>query len=171
MPAGYVTTKTELLAAIHQNWAELHAWLGTLTEQQCTQPTDAAGWTVKDHVAHLWVWEDGMNAFLQRQSRPQYMQIPAELWGDDFDPLNAVIQQRHKDLPWSEVSQRFAASHEQLLARLEALSDADLQRPYNHYQPEEEYTSPAINSLAGNTFHHYAEHLPWMQAIVASYTP
>ncbi|MBC7872040.1 MAG: hypothetical protein H7Y09_14435, partial [Chitinophagaceae bacterium] len=46
------------------------------------------------------------------------------------------------------------------------LSDADLMRPYNYYQPESAQAAPIIDRIAGNTFGHYEEHIPWMQAIV-----
>jgi len=162
-------TKAELLANIGQGWNDLQAYLASLTYVQVTIPTDPAGWTAKDHVAHLWVWEDGMNAFFQKISRPEYMGIDAETWASgDYDKINAIIQQRYKDLSWAEVRQRFHESHERLLQQLEALSDADLQRPYNYYQPESQATDPAINRLSGNTFQHYAEHQPWIEKIVTS---
>jgi|GEM_PF-2242113 len=52
-----------------------------------------------------------------------------------------------------------------LLARLENGWN-DL-HTYNHYQPRSTQTAPMIGHIAGNTFGHYEEHLPWMQAIVA----
>ncbi len=161
--------KAQLLAEIEQGWNQLNAYLDTLIEQQVTQPTDAAGWTAKDHVAHLAVWEDGMNAFLRRQPRYEHMGVPEEVWkSGDFDKINAVIQQRNQDLSWAEVRQYLRNAHEELVRRIQELSDADLQRPYNYYQPASSATDPSINRLAGNTFQHYAEHQPWIERIVTS---
>ena len=48
------------------------------------------------------------------------------------------------------------------------MSDADLQRPYNHYQPSSDRQQPVIGWIIGNTYGHYEEHQPWIAAIVAS---
>ena len=44
------STKDELLEYLEQEWTDFHAYLQTLTETQLSVPTDAAGWTAKDHV-------------------------------------------------------------------------------------------------------------------------
>src|SRR5690242_16924292 len=103
-----ITTKAQLLEAIQREWQSFNAYLDTLSEQQLTQPTDAASWTAKDHIAHLWVWEDGMNAFLQKRPRHEAMGIPQDVWvSGDFDKINAIIQQRYQGMLLAEVRQHF----------------------------------------------------------------
>lgn len=153
---------------MQSEWDRFNAYLDKLSETQATTPTDAAGWTAKDHVMHLVVWEDGMNALLDGQSRPEYMGIDRATWtSGDFDRINAIIQQRHRDVPWAEVRQRFRDVHRRLVAKIEALAEADLQRPYNSFQPDSTATDPIINRLVGNTSHHFAEHQPWIETIVS----
>jgi hypothetical protein len=160
-------TKTELLAAMRQGWDDLHAYLATLSEAQITQPADAAGWTVKDHVIHLAVWEGSLNAFLQKQSRPAYMGVDQATWqSGEVDRINAVIYQRHQDLSWAEVQQTFRRVHEELIGRIEALSEEDLQRPYHYYQPDSSATDAAASRISVATFRHYAKHIPWIKAIL-----
>ena len=77
MSEQQVMTRDELLANIQREWDSLQAYLITLTPDLVTRPTDAAGWTVKDHVAHLAVWEDSMNALLNGRSRAEFLGIPA----------------------------------------------------------------------------------------------
>ena len=162
-------TKAELLAKIQASWDDITGYLKSLTVEQITQITDAAGWTVKDHVAHIMVWEDGINALLDRQPRYVRMGVDAATWNSgDYDRMNAIIQQRHRGRSWDEVMQTFMDVHEQLIAKLETLTDADLMRPYRDYQPESTSDGPIYNRICGNTFGHYAEHTPWIAAIAAA---
>ena len=50
------------------------------------------------------------------------------------------------------------------------LSDADLQRPYNQYQPndprEASDNRPVVDWVSGNTWEHYAEHISWINQLV-----
>lgn len=164
--SGWVMNKAQLVEQIEQGWNALHAYLATLSDAQLTGRTDAAGWTVKDHLMHLAVWEDGVLALLEGESRSGRMGLTRELFeGEDFDAINAVIYEKHKELTLSEVKARYAGIHERLLARIEAVGDEGLQRPYNAYDPTTPWERPVLNSVAGNTSHHYGEHLPWMREI------
>jgi uncharacterized protein (TIGR03083 family) len=162
-------TKAEFLSALDKGWNDLRAYLETLTADQMTQPTDAAGWTVKDHLLHLAVWEDGMAALLQGLSRHDSMGVKKGVWDSgDFDQINAVIQQRHKDMPLDEAMRTLSDVHQRFVEKIGTLSEEDLQRPYNTYQPESSRSYPVMQSLMGNTFEHYEEHIPWMDAIAQS---
>ena len=168
--SNWMTTKAKALEAMQTGWDEFNAYLDSLTEQQLTQPTDAAGWTAKDHVIHLAVWEDSVNAIFTGQNQMRSMGVDdPEAWEKgDWDTLNAVIYAQNKNLSLAEVRRRFRDVHERLLALVQSLTDEDLQRPYNSYLPDLPDTYPVINPLVGNTSHHYAEHRPWIEAIVRS---
>ncbi len=160
-------TKAELLSRLEKGWNDFHAYIGTLTEKQLTEPTDAAGWTVKDHIIHLAVWEDGIDALLNKQSRYERMGVDKETFDSgDYDRENAIIQQQHKDRSLMEVFDAFKTVHERLVATIESLSDDDLKRPYNYYQPEYKTERPVVGWIVGNTYGHYAEHIPWIAEIV-----
>jgi hypothetical protein len=95
------------------------------------------------------------------------MGLDAATWATgDFDAMNAVIQQQHRAKPLDEVLAAFRAAHKHLLEKLETMSDDDLQRPYNTYQPDPKRVDPVINWIIGDTYAHYAEHQPWIAAIV-----
>lgn len=148
---------------IEHAWGELQHYLNTLTDAQFTAPTDAGGWTVKDHIVHLAVWEDGVRSIVEGGTQREGMEIDEATWNSDTDTINAAIQQRYRDLTLDEAKAMSQASHEKLVTRLYALTDEELTRPFG---PDETY--PLIAKIAGNTFGHYAEHLPWIQAIVES---
>jgi hypothetical protein len=60
--------------------------------------------------------------------------------------------------------------HEQLLARVRVLSDADLQEPYAHFLPDEADgdTRTAIRLILSNTLEHFADHQGWIETLVFS---
>lgn len=159
-------TVANLLRFIEQGWNDLHAYLDTLSDQQLAIPTDAAGWTVKDHIIHMAVWEKGVCTLLQGKPRHEGMGLDEDTWNSHFDVINAVIQQQHQHMPLDEVLQTFKHGHEQLVEKVAALADDDLLRPYRYFDPASTIDSPIIDRIVGNTFEHYSEHKPWIAAIV-----
>lgn len=159
-------TREHLLSQLASSWNELQTYLASLTAEQLTQPTDAGGWTVKDHIIHLAMWEKAAAATLAGKSSREVMDIPLEIWEQGDDPINAVMQERYHHMPLDDVMQTFQQIHDALVAKLETMTTADLQLPYNHYQPDTSYEHPILQSMMASTVHHYHEHMPWMKAIV-----
>ncbi|MCZ2098089.1 MAG: maleylpyruvate isomerase N-terminal domain-containing protein, partial [Anaerolineae bacterium] len=73
-------TTAELLSRLQESWDSLQAFVGSLTDEQITRKTDTAGWTVKDHLMHLVVWEDGFDADISGEDRRERMGVPPEVW-------------------------------------------------------------------------------------------
>jgi hypothetical protein len=161
-------TRDELLKSINDGFHGMMAYLDTLSEADFITHADAAGWTVKDHIMHLAVWEDGVWALLNHQSRHEHMGLTqAALDGHDYDAMNLVIQQAHQDKPLGEVLQTFRDAHRRMVTKIESLTDDDLQRPYDHYQPGAGRDAPVIDWIIGDSYEHYAQHRPWIEAIVS----
>ena len=157
---------------MEDGWNALQAYLKTLTNDQLTGLTDAKGWTVKDHITHLVVWEDGMNALLAKQPLAESMGLDAQTWASgDFDRQNAVIQQHHKDKPVAEILKKFQEVHQRLVNKIQSLRDDDLMRPYRDFQANSSSDNPVINTIIGNTYGHYEEHRPWIEAIIKTGKP
>jgi uncharacterized protein (TIGR03083 family) len=160
-------TIEEFSRRLNAGWDQLNAFIGSLSPEQLTGPSDAAGWSVKDHLMHLAVWEDGMNAMLTGQPRSARMRIDEATWqGGDFDAINAVIHEYARDVPLETVLANLRRAHEELHTRLMSLGTTDLLRPRSDFQADSDSGEPVVWLLVGNTFGHYEEHLPWMQAIV-----
>lgn len=160
-------SKDELLARVKQGWDEFNAYLSTLSEEQLTVPTDAAGWTAKDHITHLAAWEDGVYGLLEKQPRWEWMGIDEAMWQrGDFDEINAAIRERFRDLSPAEALKLLHDSHQRLVKKVESMSEEALALPYNHYQPNSDVDSPVWHRIAGNTYGHFEEHQPWIEAIV-----
>jgi uncharacterized protein (TIGR03083 family) len=163
--------KADLLADIERDWTKLNMALDQLTETQLTTPTDAQGWTAKDHVIHIMAWERSMVTMLQGKPRHEGLGVAEDLYlTKGFDAINAVIQAQHQALPLAEALAQLRQTHQQLLDLLEPLSDQDLQQPYRHYLPDEPGEGdgpPAINVVYANSTEHFREHLDWIEELVA----
>lgn len=158
-------TRESVLKEIDSTWNDLQTYLASLTEDQLTRPTDAAGWTVKDHVIHIAMWENASVQMLEGKPKRETLDIPQEVWDEGEDPINAVLQQRYHDVPWPEVIQTVRQTHAAMMKKLDTLTEADFQRPYSHYQPQSTDERPIILWVQWDTAHHFLEHMPWMAAI------
>jgi hypothetical protein len=167
MMSGLQVTTSELVSRMQNGWDDFQAYLKTLTPEQMTGPRDAAGWTVKDHVIHLATWEDGVYALLEKQPRHEQMGLDQALWDShEIDAINADIQQRNKDKSLDDVLKTFESVHQRLVEKIQSLSNKDLLRPYRYYQADSTVEKPVFGWIVGNTYEHYAEHKPWIVAIV-----
>ncbi len=163
-------TKAELLARIHQSRAELEKTLHGLSERQLTAPGPEV-WSVKDHLAHMAVWELGIAELLQHHDRLAAMNVdPVTFRTKSEDEINDVIYQQQKRLTLEQVMAEFHENHRRMLEVLSSLSDEDLYRPYADYvvEPRNAPQDPVINWIVGNTNGHFDLHNPWIKTLLQS---
>ncbi|MBI5566504.1 MAG: ClbS/DfsB family four-helix bundle protein [Chloroflexi bacterium] len=165
-------TKAELIAELTAGWQLLEDRLHSLSEVQLTVRRAPGEWSIKDHVAHLMAYELGMVAMLRHESRWAAMQLDEKFVHEatSFDALNAVLYEHHKERPAPAVLTIWRDTHQHLMAALADLTDDDLLKPYTFYQPLDpvkDGQNPVIDWIAGNTYGHYAEHLPWLEELLA----
>jgi hypothetical protein len=163
-------TKTDLLARMAETRAEVEAVIGQSTRTRLTRP-GAEGWSVKDHLSHLAVWEAPLRALLLGESLADALGVDQETFKHGgIDRINAVIQLRHKDEPLSLVLTRFRDSRQQTLTLLERFTDADLHKPYSFYRPSVDppRTDPVILWVSGSTYEHDAQHLVWIRELLVA---
>jgi hypothetical protein len=162
-----ILSKAELIANIEHGWDDFQSYLKTFTETQLIGPTDAVGWTIKDHLGHLAAWEDSVYAVLTKQPRREYMGVDRDTWkSGDFDKINAVIRARYAHLSLADTLNQLETVHRRVMEQIQLLSDDDLGKPFNTFQPGSANEAPIIGSIIGNTYDHYAEHKGWIAAIV-----
>jgi hypothetical protein len=126
----------------------------------------SGGWTVKDHLVHLAAWEHSLLGLIQGHDRVAAMGLSEPV--EETDAINEAIRKLHgMDAP-EEALAYFRDAHAQLIAALGKLSDADLQKPYSHFQPSDaDEKRPVIGWVAGNTYEHYAEHINWINQLLS----
>lgn len=151
---------------VEKSWANLAALIDRLGLQKLEFKGNER-WAVKDHLAHIATWELSLLGLLNGEDRRTAMGVPDA--GEETDELNEAIWLKHRHESAEEVLGFWRKSHEALMHRLGELSDADLRRSYNHYQPNDPRDPnddrPAVEWVAGNTYEHYDEHAGWIEAL------
>jgi uncharacterized protein (TIGR03083 family) len=163
--------KASLLDAIHRQRTELEATIEPLTDDQLLA-SPAGGWSIVDHLAHITAWEQSIVALLQSKSRHVGLGVDKATYEThDVDAVNKEIFDRNHHRPIGDILDEFRRSHLQLLDVLDGLTDEELLQPYSHFLPEEpgdETGEPIIGWIAGNSYHHYIEHLPVIRMLARS---
>ena len=166
-------SKAELLDNLAQGWQMLDAFIHRYSESQLTQIKDHVGWTAKDHLSHFTRWAQGIVAFLDKKPRWEGMGIDHHTWTThDFEVFNAALHEQDKNKPLADVLANLRSTHDQIIAKVIALPESDLFKPYHFFQPFEaddpDDQRPAVNWVVGNTYGHYTEHIPWIEALIAA---
>jgi uncharacterized damage-inducible protein DinB len=159
----------ELLARIARAWTALNQRIAALSPAQLTTPGPDGGWSVKDHLAHLATWEGMLIALLSGEPIHTAFGIDRARYDalESTDALNAIIAEQRKDWTMEEVLRRREETHAQLVAMISALSGGDLAQPITFFQPDDPDERPVLRKIIGDTYEHCAEHLLWIEAILA----
>jgi hypothetical protein len=164
--ALYPATKTELLDMIAAARAELDATLAGFSDAEMVAGSEPLDWSVKDHLAHLAAWVDGVAAMLNHQSRWQTMNLTAAFVEQSSeDEINDNLYHQHKAKSLAEVRAWFNDANQRLVDAINRLDEADLQRLYRYFQPDEPEdgdTRPILWWIIHNSYIHYRMHRTWM---------
>jgi uncharacterized damage-inducible protein DinB len=163
--------KAAFLKLYAKSRAPLQAFISTLSEHDLTVPADAAGWTIKDHIAHLAAWQIGIAVLLQGGKRWEAMGLSSAFVKKTtgFEAINAALQRKHSRMSARQVLDFLSNADAQFQFALSKLTSADLAKPYAHYsgeKPTERISQPVIGWVDGDSWHHFEEHLPWMRQIL-----
>jgi hypothetical protein len=164
-----VTTEN-ILRRINQSHARLEALYEELDAEALSRP-GPEGWSLKDHLAHIAAWDGSLLGLLRGGGRLAAMGLDPAAGEPELDALNETVYERYRGEPAEAVLAFARETHEQVLATVGAMSDADLMRPYSHYQPDDPpyNANPVFGWIAGNTFGHYDEHADYIEAVLASF--
>lgn len=149
--------KTELIARTQRERSALEEAIGGLTGAQMTAP-GPEGWSPKDHVAHIAVWERVLIGRLQGRSfadaagmdeetAKATQHMTAETGQNDF------FFHRDKDRARSDVEADFRETHRRLLNALQGTGAATLMEHH------------LVEHVIGDTYEHYREHRRLIQAL------
>jgi hypothetical protein len=152
---------------IEKGWSELASLADSLGGKGLVMRGDGQ-WAVKDHIVHIAAWELSLLGLLNGEDRRTAMGVPGV--AEDTDAINEAVWLAHRNETPEETLAFFRDSHARLAQRLGGMTDADLRRSYNHYQPNDPRDPgddrPVVDWVAGNTYEHYAEHVAYINQIV-----
>jgi hypothetical protein len=161
------TSKVELNERISRSYAALEQTIGQLSDEQLTAPIDGS-WSAKDLIAHLAAWEQVMLHF-HVGGRPfaEVTRLTSVPYGStSVDQINEAFYQRDRDIPLAQVLQSFRSSHQELLATLDRMSEADLFKPYTPVGRGPDSAGQLIDWVIGDSYEHYDEHRATMQRLL-----
>jgi len=154
------TSKAELLQMAADGRAQLITLINRIPEKRMLETGVESDWSIKDILAHISAWEMKMSAaFSEIQTSDNPPDWPTT--DEAVDALNADFYATNQDKPLSQVLAEFQASYPQALAAAQALSEHDLFAPDRFAWRE---GRPLWWIVAGNTFGHYRDHIPNIEA-------
>jgi hypothetical protein len=158
----------ELVIAIERAWRPYEEYIRGLTSEQLGGPVDAAGWTVKDHIAHVAAWEGGIRSLLQGEPRHEGMGIGEEdLALDDEDEVNERIRRAHAALPADEIVEESVLRHDGFIMEVEALPDEAVYRKRSEFTHQPDPDGVFFGEWAwSNSGAHFREHLRYIRRIL-----
>lgn len=162
-----ITTKDELLEEMDRAWNSLQATIANAHPRDLVERTDAAGWSAKDHVAHLAAWENSVLGMI-RDGRPQWegLGIDKALFeAEGYDEENEIIRQQTVDWPLDRVISHLTAVHTEMVRMVEGFSDRDLHRPCSDFVTGGQDFA-IFHKISGNGPGHYNEHREYIERIL-----
>ena len=156
------------IASMDAAWKDLHSFLAAVTPGEASK-RDQAGWSVKDHVAHLAVWEDSVAILFRGGRRHEALGIEESFYtAAGIDEINSAIKVRLEGATLQEAIRDLEEAHARLVADLRTLHDADLTTKAREFFPEVPANDdrPLAALIWDNTAGHFAEHLDWMRDLV-----
>jgi hypothetical protein len=160
-------TRQQLLDEFATQWDALMAVIADASEDDLLHRTDAAGWNVRDHLAHLGMWLQGVIGMI-RDGQPQWaaMNVMEELWSTEhYDPMNEAIRQQTIEWSVADTLAMLRERHDTMVEIVAGMSDKDLLKPANDFVPGAGEFAICYK-IDGNGPHHYREHAPWISRIL-----
>lgn len=169
-PAG----KQMLLDLMEVERARWDALIAEFSEEQMHQPGLDGGWSVKDVIAHVAMYEawtaEQIRLAREGSGPPPEMTASGEdeHW-DELDWRNARFYEMNKDKPLSQVKAESTLAFEQLLDTVRSLSEEELRLPHPWMGPR-----PIFEIIPVQSYEHYHQHIPalrvWLERVSAAST-
>ena len=158
--------KTQLIEEIKSEREYFETTLAKFSRDQMTSPLLDDGWSLKDLLAHITVWEQRMLKWVGSTLRDEVPEmLPQGLTWSDED-INRWNQQTYldlKDKPLGEVLADFESSYPQALAIAERSTEEQL-FDKDHYAWRG--GRPLYIMVAADTSWHYKEHNTQLQGLL-----
>ncbi|SRR5258708_2982314 len=159
------TNKTELLETVQSSYAAFEALLAPLSETQLTAPGVNGDWSIKDVLVHITTWQGRMSERLEGLARNEAVEPePVINNEEEMNAFNDATFAANRSRPLAEVLADFRASVQRLQTSVMLVNESDLFDPGRFARLEGE---PLWKNVGGNSFWHYEEHAPMIEAWLA----
>jgi uncharacterized damage-inducible protein DinB len=152
-------TKARFLAQLRKARGDWTSALARLSQDHLVQPGFCDGWSARDVVAHMAWYDREMIALLERRQLGG-----SQLWELTPDERNAAIHAQPSEATTGREIQAEEALYMRLEALTEALADSDLNDPSMFPGMPSDWMPWQV--LASNTYEHYSDHLPQVEAFL-----
>jgi uncharacterized protein (TIGR03083 family) len=151
--------RAELLRRLDREYRRFHSAIAPLTPAQLQAHGVVGAWSIKDVIAHFIVHEQFALHELQHALRGERYR-PQE---PETATINARAVAERRSQSLDDVLQAWDESYHQVVAAVRSLTDA----AFDPTGPVVQLLEDTIDgALGNNTYDHYAEHLPTIEAWV-----
>ncbi len=157
-------TKASVLKQLSASYTALEELLASLDEKNYVREGVIPGWSTKDILAHMNSWHHRLLTLLNAAAHNVEPSISGPDNVAELDKLNAQFYQENKSLPLNEVLADFHSSYQRIFDFTQALPEEDLINPHRFAWA---HAQPLWQSVAGDTYEHYQEHLIQIQEWLA----
>ncbi len=161
-----MNNKQQILTALREEFKRWEDRLSGMNEAQITAPQLASHWSVKDVIAHLWLWQQRSIARLEAALHNREPEFPT--WPAEFDPevegepdqLNTWLYETNREKPWLQVRRDWQEVCLRELQLGEEIPEKDLLDPERYAWME----GAPLSRVFLATYEHYEEHREWLFA-------
>ncbi|MBA2393346.1 MAG: ClbS/DfsB family four-helix bundle protein [Ktedonobacteraceae bacterium] len=161
-------TKEKFLSILHSERANWEALLAKIDTSRMTQPGFAGEWSLKDVIAHVAYYEEWTAAVIEELMRGETKTLDSGEPEDiDVELRNARFFKEHQHSSLPEVLAYSQKSFQHLLTVVQSLPEEELLSSSPSfkallpvYWPDE----PLWKTIAGDSYEHYHQHIPDIQA-------
>lgn len=159
-------TKQDLIADARATATALFRYAELQPDEIWLEPTDAAGWNLRDHIAHVAWWDKADVAQMRDGASEQVvLGVSDAVWSKGVDAINEVIRARTIDASPDEVRALWQESQADLFALLASWPERQYQAPAREVGFVDEGEVRLIDVLTDLLGKHYREHLGYITAI------
>jgi hypothetical protein len=161
--------KAEILRLMQSVRCAWQSAVDRIPVERMEEPNGDGPWSVKDEIAHVAFYDRrlaGRLAAFARGAEPTHRELydhpgAAPMYTGDLDAFNAAIQGRYADMTAAQVVDAARRAYDDLAAAVESVPEAAWARPTDFTG---ERTLAGI--MPGNTWVHYAKHLPPLEVFI-----
>lgn len=155
--------KNELIEKITQSRDDFLELLDPFSEEEMLAPSLPNGWSIKDVLVHLMLWEAELIKLLFQAQQGRVPQT-ALISDESDEAVNARWYATHKDRNLEQALKDFDLIRDQTIRRVEAFSDTDLTNPRRFRWSD---GKPLWQWVLSSTVEHEEEHAPDLRKLIS----